>query len=157
PSQSLLVRLAAIAGSRGNDDELSRTFDLLSRGEKDSSAWQAAVLRGLGQGLQNTRRSLAQLWDSPSVKLGPAIEKTRPFFDQAARTPRGERASTADRLAAVELLGYGPAKTALPALQDLLAPQVPADLQLASVRAVSQHDHPKTAEVLLTPWPSLSP
>jgi putative heme-binding domain-containing protein len=121
------------------------------------SIGQAAILRGLGQGLQNTQRSLARLWDDPPQKLRAAIEKTRPFFDEAATTAHNEIANVADRVAAVELLGYGPVKTALPALRELLAPQVPSDLQLAAVRALSRHDQPQTADVLLAPWASLSP
>jgi putative membrane-bound dehydrogenase-like protein len=156
-SLQFLTRLAAIAGSRGDDAGLSGVLELLSPNEARIQPWQAAVLRGLGQGLQNSRNSLAKLWDSPPAKLKEAIEKTKPFFEQAAATARNDKGVPADRLAAVELLGYGPAKIAMPSLRDLLTPQVPSDLQLAAVRALSQHDQPQTAEALLTPWASLSP
>jgi putative heme-binding domain-containing protein len=156
-SLQFLTRLAAIAGSREDDAGLTRVIAILSPGTSRISPRQASILRGLGQGLQNSRRSLAALWDHPPEKLKEAIEKTRPFFDQAAATARNEKAEAADRLAAVELLGYGPAKIALPALRELLTPQTAADLQLAAVRAISQHDQPQTADALLSSWAGFSP
>src|SRR5206468_3484665 len=102
-----LTRLAAIAGARADDDTLAQTLDVLSPGKTGPSPRQVAVLRGLGQGLQNSRRSLAQLWENPPAKLQPAIAKTQPFFEQAARTARDDKAALPNRIAAVELLGYG--------------------------------------------------
>src|SRR5262249_31600621 len=47
----VLARLAALVGARATDADLARTLGLLTAPGKDS-AWQVAVLEGLGQGLQ---------------------------------------------------------------------------------------------------------
>jgi putative heme-binding domain-containing protein len=60
-------------------------------------------------------------------------------------------------MAAVQLLSFGPYSIAGPTLQELLAPRIPGELQLAAVRALSRHHHPKVAETLLAPWRSYSP
>jgi putative membrane-bound dehydrogenase-like protein len=153
----LLTRLAAIAGSRGDDAGIVQVLELLTTSTGRPSSVQGAILRGLGQGLQNTQKSLAQLWNQPPEKLKAAIVKTLPFFEQAAATATNEKAVAMERGAAIELLGYGPSKSALPTLGRLLVPQVSSDLQLAAVRALSQHDQPETAKALLSPWASLSP
>src|SRR5262245_34742509 len=42
-------------------------------------------------------------------------------------------------------------------LRDLLSPQVPAEVQLAAVRALALHSSPEVDSALLTPWASYSP
>jgi putative membrane-bound dehydrogenase-like protein len=153
----MMTRLAALVGARADDAGLARALNLVTKEKARSLPLQVAILRGLGQGLQNSRRSLAHFWDQPPAALKDAIDKTRPFFTQAAATVRDEKATPADRLAAVELLGFAPDPMALSALQDLLAPQVASDLQLAAVRALSLHDTPKTGEGLLAAWAGFSP
>jgi len=107
--------------------------------------------------LQNTSRPLSRLWEAPPPQLKDAVEKARPFFQRAATTARDAKASVADRSAAARLLGAGPYALAAPALQDCLAPQNPAEVQLAAVRALSAHDNVKVPEVLLAGWSGYSP
>jgi putative membrane-bound dehydrogenase-like protein len=153
----LLARLAAIAGAPGDDGSIGRVLKLLASQKGRPVAWQLAVLRGLGQGLQQGQGSLGRLWDKPPAGLRETIEAVRPFFTTAAATATNAKAPNAERLAAVGLLGFGPYKVAGPALADLLTPQTPGDLQLAAVRALSQHEDAKVADALLAPWSSLSP
>jgi putative heme-binding domain-containing protein len=81
----------------------------------------------------------------------------RPFFEQAAATARNGKRPVAERLAAARFLGYGPFATAAPALQALLAPQSPAEVHLAAVRALGQHENTQVAALLLEPWASYGP
>jgi putative membrane-bound dehydrogenase-like protein len=159
PAQlQLLTRLAAVVGARGSDADLSRAFILLGQGrEKASSSLQRAIITGLGQGLQNSSRSLRQLWEQPPPALKEAVTKALPLFERAAATVRDARASSPERASAARLLAVGPYAVAAPALQELLAPQQPAELQLAAVRALSGHDHPKVADTLLAGWNGYSP
>src|SRR5262249_19532771 len=120
------------------------------RGAGARGTWQAALLGGLGQGLQNTSRPLSRLWDQPPTALKDAVEKALPFFQRVATTARDAKAPAADRAAAARLLGVGPYSLAAPALQDCLAPQSPAEVQLAAVRALSAHDGAKGPDVLLS-------
>jgi putative membrane-bound dehydrogenase-like protein len=155
--QRMATRLAALVGARADDAGLARTLNLIAQEKKRSLPSQLAILRGLGQGLRNSQRSLARYWEQPPAGLKDAIDKIRPIFTQAAATARDDKATPADRSAAIELLGFAPDQMALPALQDLLAPQAASDLQLAAVRALSLHDNPKTGEALLAAWAGFSP
>jgi putative membrane-bound dehydrogenase-like protein len=152
---AFLTRLSAIIGAAGKEADLARTFALLD-GDRPSG-WQVAVLEGIGQGMQQGGRSLKKLWDSPPPELKDTVSKARPFFDRAAVTAADEKRSTDDRIAAVRLLGIGPFAPAAKPLTNLLAPQQPAEIQLAAVRALAAHDHPRVAEVLLAGWYSYGP
>jgi putative membrane-bound dehydrogenase-like protein len=154
----VLTRLAALVGARGNDAELAGALALLARPGKEGGApWQVAVLQGLGQGLQNSGRPLAKLWEDPPAALAPAVAGARPFFQQAAAVARDEKRPLAERIDAVRLLGYGPFSAAAAPLQELLAPQEPSELQMAAVRSLAVQNDPKVPELLLEPWASYSP
>jgi putative heme-binding domain-containing protein len=159
PSEShlqFLTRLSAVVGRGAKDAELARALRLLT-GKDEMQVWQVAVLTGLGQGLQNSKTPLSRLWGQPPPALKEAIEQVRPFFQQAATTARDGKRPVSERVAAARFLGYGPFATAAPALQALLAPQNPAELHLAAVRSLAQHDGPKVADILLEPWASYGP
>jgi putative membrane-bound dehydrogenase-like protein len=151
-----LTRLAALVAARNTDADLARVLGFLGD-PTDGGVWQVALLTGLGQGLQNTPRPLSRLWDAPPPALKESVAKALPFFERAATTARDPKATAADRIAAARLLGAGPYSLAVPALQDCLAPQNPAELQLAAVRALSAHDSARVPDVLLSRWGGYSP
>lgn len=153
-SRPLVTRLAALVGARGSDAELSRALALL---DGSGAGWQTAVLSGLGQGLQNSKRPLAGLWRQPPPALREAVEKVRPFFDRAATTACSEQRPLAERLAAIQLLGFGPFSVAGPALQELLSSRQPQEVQLVAVRALALQDDPQVAGLLVTPMNGSSP
>jgi putative membrane-bound dehydrogenase-like protein len=155
--RQVLTRLAGMVGARGSDKELALALGLLAVPDQDNPGWQVAILEGLGQGLQNSGRSLRRFWAQPPADLKGALEQSQPFFERAAAAARDGKRSVADRVAAARLLGYGPFDVASVPLQELLTPQNPAELQLAAIRALSVHDDPKVAELLLAPWTSYSP
>lgn len=153
----LLSRLSALVGTKAGDAELERALRLLRVETKASASWQLAVLDGLSQGLQNSSRPLAQLWDKPPSSLKEAIAGVRPLFEQAANTSRDAKRSPAERIAALRLLGRGPYALAAASAEDLLNPQTPPDVQSALVRALSLHPRPEVAERLLAAWSGYSP
>jgi putative heme-binding domain-containing protein len=157
PRLQLLSRLASLAGAKAGDADLARVLALLGGPGEGGAAWQVAVLDGLGQGLQNSARPLARLWDDPPPALKDAVARARPLFEQAASTGRDAKRPPAERAAAVRLLGRGPYALAAQAAPELLAPQTPPEVQLAAVRALSQHARPEVAELLLAPWGGYSP
>jgi putative heme-binding domain-containing protein len=153
----ILTRLAALVGAAHNEADLARTMDLLHEVKVIAPSWRRGILEGLGQGLKNSQSSLSQLWEKPSPALKPAIERTRVYFEQAAATAQDEKQSLPFRLEAVQLLGYGPFQLAAPALQKLLGPQSPVELQSEAVRALSDHESPRVAKILLETWNGYSP
>lgn len=159
PAQlQLLTRVASLVGARSSDAELAQAMDLLADlGKNNPAAWQVAILEGLGQGLQNSQRPLGRLWEQPPPALQKAVAKAKPFFQRAAATAHDAQRPVAERLAAARLLGFGPFAIGAPALQDLLSPQSPAELQLAAVCALAAQDHAKVPDLLLTSWNSYGP
>lgn len=153
-----LTRLAQLAGTTKQDAELARAFQVMERaGTHGIAPWQLAVLEGLGQGLQNSGRSLEKLWAKPSPVLKDALDRARPLFTQAAQTAVTEKLATPQRLAAIRLLGYGPFESAQEPLGSLLTPQQPQEIQLAAVRALGLHNQPAVAPLLLQGWGSFGP
>jgi putative membrane-bound dehydrogenase-like protein len=152
----LLTRVAALVGARPQDADVARAFQLLAPQGAGAQAWQIAILEGLGQGLQNSQRSLRRLWENPAPVLREALEQARPFFQRAAATARDQQAPLGERVAAARLLGYGPYSSAS-AVEPLLAPHNAIELQLAAIHALSLHEDPHITEILLGGWGSYSP
>jgi putative membrane-bound dehydrogenase-like protein len=153
----LLTRLGGLVGARAGDDDLARAFGLLGKEGQAPETWQAAVLDGLAQGMQNGPRPLAGLWERPPPALKDAVARARALFDSAADAARDEKRPPAERAAAVRLLGRGPFALIETAAPDLLAPQSPPELQLAAVRALTTQESPKVADLLLAGWAAYGP
>jgi putative membrane-bound dehydrogenase-like protein len=153
-----LTRLAALVVSGPREADLARILKLLAKtGDNKPATWQVAILEGLGQGLQHTRRPLTLLWEQPPKSLKETVAKVLPFFTRAATAAGDKQRPAAERVAAARLLGYGPYTTAAPALRQLLAPSSASELQMAAVRALSLHPRKEVADTLLTSWNSYSP
>ena len=151
----LVTKLASLAGTSANDRGLAGI--LINLGDKNQTMpWKIALLTGLGQGLQNSGRSLEKLWTDPPFGFEKAVDVAKDLFRQAARKTL-EAKKTSDRLSAIGLLGFGPFAIAADALPTLLVPQESQEVQLAAVRALSQHTNPKVADLLLKTWGDYSP
>jgi putative membrane-bound dehydrogenase-like protein len=153
----LLTQLAAQIGARSGDEALAHTLDLLGSSQDGQTSWQEAVLKGVGQGLQNSRRPFSQLWKQPPSELRASLERARTIFRRTATRAEDEKLTVEERITAVGLLAYGPFDLAGEALRQLLGPRNPGVLQLAAVRALSFQDSPQVATLLLAPWENFSP
>ena len=100
------------------------------------------VLVGAGDPVLSAAPPGVDTWYRGSARISDLVEQVR----RSGVTPT-----------AVRLLGYGPFAAVKPALQELLTPQQPGEIQLAAVRALSVHDQPQVAAVLLQAWNSYSP
>ncbi|HZY84497.1 MAG TPA: c-type cytochrome, partial [Gemmataceae bacterium] len=153
----LLTRLAALVGAKADDAGLARALNLLGAPGKENGPADAALLDGLGQGLQNSARPLARLWEQPPAALKDAVGRARALFEQAAAVARDNKRPATDRAAAVRLLGRGPYGPLAGIAPGLLTAQAPPAVQLAAVRALALHTRPQVAELLLAPWAGYSP
>ncbi len=104
----LLTQLAALVGARATDAELSRVLAQLGTAGKEPTPFQIALLDGLGQGLANSSRPMASLWEKPPPALAEAVGKAKVLFDQASMIARDEKRPAAARVTAAKLLGRGP-------------------------------------------------
>jgi putative membrane-bound dehydrogenase-like protein len=154
----LLTQLAALVGARPGYSDLTRALKLIGESTAGGAQWQNAILTGLGQGLQNSQRSLSGLWEKPPPEIKEVLEQTRPIFRRAAETAQDEKRSSQERIAAARLLAFAPLATALEPLGELLQAQKPSDLQTAAVRALANHaDSVRVADILLARWGGYSP
>jgi putative membrane-bound dehydrogenase-like protein len=140
----LRPRLATLVGARGDPEEIVTVLDKLDDGA-------AEVLDGLGAGLRQSGLSLDRLL------LQPSAAPARKLFDRAAATARDPRATPVARAEAVRLLGYGQWEPLAKVAPELLNPRVAPEVQRQTVRALSAHDRPEVAGLLLAAWPSAGP
>ncbi len=153
---TILTRLAATIGAKGDDKEVSGVLKLVAGGKAGSAA-EVAILEGLGQGMRNGKTSLSAWLAKPPVGAEIPAKTLRERFMKAAALMPSEKATSAERAAAAQLLGYAPFDVAGPALAEALTPTTPGDVQLAAVRALAAHTDPKVSEHLLSQWKGYGP
>src|SRR5207249_4602108 len=118
------------------------------------AASRLALLEGWGQGLKARGLTVSQVWDKPAPDWKQSLAAMQPVFEAAGKKAGDGTLAVEERLQEIRLTGYGPFPVAEPALRDLLAPQAPAELQAAAVRALANHDNAKVGELLLAAWKS---
>jgi putative heme-binding domain-containing protein len=153
PNAVIVSRLAAMIGAKGDPKEIARVLQLVA----DGSTADAALLDGLGQGMRGSKSPLPMWWATPPAEAEAAMATLRKRFDAAVATVRDEKADSAARVTAANLLAYGPFDAAGAALADALAPTTPGDVQLAAVKALAVHTDPKVGELLLKGWSGYGP
>ncbi|MBN9118530.1 MAG: neutral/alkaline non-lysosomal ceramidase N-terminal domain-containing protein [Planctomycetes bacterium] len=153
PNATIVSRLAAMVGAKGDAKEIARVLELVADGRTAG----AAILDGLGQGMRGSKSPLPSWWLKPPAEAAEAMAKLRKRFDAAAATVRDEKARAGDRVSAANLLAYGPFDAAGAALADALTPTTPGDVQLAAVKALSTHTDSKVSELLLKGWSGYGP
>jgi putative membrane-bound dehydrogenase-like protein len=154
-----VLPVAALAAATADEARLASMLALLrlQPGQAVPAPWQLSLAEGLGEGLRNTRRSLAQLLEQTPESLKAEVRPLRDFFGWAEKTTSAAKGSLSERLTAARLLGYAPFGVAKPTLAKLLSPRQPAELQLAAIRALALHPRPEVAPTLLGAWSGYSP
>lgn len=124
-------------------------------------AGAAARFDALGKWLDSlaARRSSVDLLAKGSDDLSKQMVELRKLFADAAKLAADDRAPTPDRAAALGLLGRDRSRTKddLALLSALFSPQVPAEVQLAAVKAAARTADPSVAALFLDKWPAMSP
>ncbi|MEY2878801.1 MAG: hypothetical protein RLZZ15_1181 [Verrucomicrobiota bacterium] len=151
---ALLRDIGKLLGTAGDPKACGDFLAPLLRGDADL-AWRVPAVLGLAEGLAGGGATRAR---KPALAtLGG--EALAAFFVSTAARAADASATSADRLAAVALLGFGGYETSAPLLAQLLDARQPPDVQLASVRALERLADPRGAEVLTAPatWAQFSP
>ena len=156
PEATILTRVAALVGAQGDATAIGRVLERVADG-KLAAGVEAVVFEGLGQGMRNSKQSLAAWMTKPPKGSERVVERLLDRFKLAALSLRSERVTEPHRLAAAGLLAYAPFDVAGPALAGSLAPAVPVDVQVAAVRALAVHADPKVSTHLLANWKGYGP
>ncbi len=155
--RSLLAQLAAVVGAKGDDADLGKVLALLGASGAEVRPHQVAILDGLGQGLQNSSRPLARLWDSPPPRLKEPVARARALFESAGALAKDGKRPLGERVSALRLLGRGPYAPLAAVAPDLLTAASAPELQRAAVQALARQEAPGVAELLIEPWAGYSP
>ncbi|MGL5095565.1 MAG: HEAT repeat domain-containing protein, partial [Planctomycetia bacterium] len=160
--QTFVARVAAAAAGAPDDVALAK---LLARaaGAKDVGIWwQTAVLTGVAEGLprRGGGATLAKLLAAPPkepAELAAVLPRVKEVFDASNRIAAEPKRATADRVAAVRLLGFQPFAASAVVFPQLLDFGQPVDVQMACIDAMQTTGDDGAAGVLFKQWSTLSP
>lgn len=114
-----------------------------------------AAASGIAAGLDRKGTSLPAMRDgSERAGLRAAIATVLAEAPSVA-VDKGEELQ--GRAQAINLLSWAPEADALAALESLLTPDEPADIQLAAVRSLASHDGQEVGRILVNGWRSYTP
>jgi putative membrane-bound dehydrogenase-like protein len=152
PPRGVVEPLVVLAGSvqdRAAIDSVIRAIGTPAGQGGSYASWQFAALRGLLEAAGRAKHP---------VELGrqPGLLK---LIESARRVARDDSAGEAERLQAVNLLGFaaGTKPEDRDLLVDLLKPRQPIGLQQASIAALGRSADPKVPELLVRGWKTHSP
>ncbi|MSU24907.1 MAG: c-type cytochrome [Opitutus sp.] len=151
---ALLVEVATVTE---NAKALASLLTAIA-GRREAGDWPAAF-RSLAQlldWLQRNNQTLAQLQRTADEPMKRALAGTDELFVAARRMANDANGATADRVAAVRILGRNRAgqDEDFELLAGLLGPHVPADVQVAAVTALGRMNRPTVPERVLAGWRS---
>ena len=166
-----LRQLSSMIGARHDTTELVRFFSAVPA--RTTSAGWSAALSGLTHGLKlsQARRlkvpaaesALAAAMRSPTPELQQAAWEAARYFDlpaliqQAAKDALSASLPAGRRTTAVLALRGGQFSEVSPVIGKILDAHPSAELQAASIEALSAFDDPSVGPLLLSHWKSFSP
>jgi putative membrane-bound dehydrogenase-like protein len=154
----LLQELAAIAGARGDAEEIAALLLALQKlPEQDRARWQRAGLLGLAGGMGRRGTQLGAYLDKLPPTDRPAAEFGAAMLQGAGQLALDPKQELANRVEAVRLLAHASWKTAEGPLTQLLGAENTQELRLAAVRALAAQPQPEVARLLLASWTAYPP
>jgi putative heme-binding domain-containing protein len=154
---NLLDQLAQIVGARGKTDELTQVLDQLANGagllQPKSRKVQEQLTWALGIGLRRSGRFLA----ISSLPSGSGAQMLRQTISNAVTTAQDDMAPMDRRLKAILLLELCAPEQSRPVLVQLLEPRQPQEIQIASLRALTEDSDRKVADLLLERFAIFAP
>jgi putative membrane-bound dehydrogenase-like protein len=156
-SARLLFRqLALSVGGESDPGELKSVARALLSSPAGANArmWQTEIVCGLGEGLRRKGKSL----DAVFQDIEPAVNTlAAALLQDAGRIVSDGNAELASRIQAVQLLGYAPFSVARNPLLSCLESRQPSELQLVSIRTLSDFANGEVGPLLLAGWTQSSP
>jgi len=151
---ALLVEVATVTE---NAKALASLLTAIA-GRREAGDWPAAF-RSLAQlldWLQRNNKTLVQLQRTADEPMQRALAGTDELFGAARGIATDADSATADRVAAVRILGRARAgqDADFELVAGLLGPQVPVDVQVAAVATLGRMNRPSVPERVLAGWHS---
>ena len=151
----LVSQLAHVVGARNRPGEAKLVLNAAaSQATQTPNPWvQEMVVTGLAEGLNSARTTLAEVKD----KSPQANRMLEDLIGRARGTAMDDQAEPERRLEAVRVLSYGSYEQVGKPLAALIRPRQPQSLQVAAMAALTRHNEPEVASVLLQPWEAYTP
>ena len=152
-SGKLLQTLLGLATTLGDRKTMAGVIETIVTVDDGNAAWRAAALGTVVDALRRRKMKLDE------VIHEPVRQQLVKFLDKARRTARDDKAQTANRLAAITLLGRrldGQAAD-VELLSELLVPQSPVEIQTAAVQSIASTGDTEAASALVSALPSATP
>jgi putative membrane-bound dehydrogenase-like protein len=151
PGRVWLEEIAALVGAENRPDDLSALLERFAGPASGSEPGRLrTVLLGFSRGIGRAGGSLRPVFRGPQgERLAPVVA--------AARETAGSDRPTRDRVAAIQLVGLGPADDAFETLPGLLDARQPTEVQLAALRALAGLPDRRVGPSVLARWKALSP
>ncbi|HEY8503828.1 MAG TPA: PVC-type heme-binding CxxCH protein, partial [Gemmataceae bacterium] len=160
PAPGMIDGLLRMASSFGKPEAVAELLKAVgtARGGK-FEPWQFTALATLLDSLEARKSSLTALAREGGPGMREAVDGLAAMFAAARSAAADPKAPPEERRRAVALLGRGPARQQedMGQLFDLLAPQVPDELQRAAAAALGRRREPGTAKRLLAGWKGYTP
>ena len=156
-SPGAVRQLASNVAAREPPDGIRALLTATSGLTGANGKWiRMAAVSGVATGLERAGSSLAEVQDSNE---NPALRAAITEVLGQAPSVAGDRASgnLTERIEAIRLLSWVPREAALSALDALLSPDEPSEVQLASVRSLSAHFGQQVGQILVRNWRTYSP
>jgi len=160
PPAALVESLLRLANALGDSRAMVPLLKAVSTPEDGRFApWQFTVLAGLLDSLDERKTPLAELRELGGEEGSATRKKLAGLFAAARKVLADSRATKADKLLAIRLLGRGLDHQPEDAteLADLLVPQTPNDLQAAAIAALGRLRSSRVPELLLRGWNGYAP
>ncbi len=182
PAFDLLVeRLSAIAGAGG---QMTRIQSLIRKSiqplPEDKSGWQAAILNGLAEGARNKKNVSSSLLSEQKLLLKAAFDHpassvrkaslgllkviglpdgtdTKAALEKAIKTAEDNNAPPQNRTEAIQFIALGDPAPQADLLKELITPNEPLPVQMASLRTLSAIKGLTVSHFVLEKWPTLTP
>lgn len=153
PAQLVEQLLTAACAYEAGDALQAAVFAVTEAHGGEPANWQMGALASLLSTLTSRQAS-------PEEALEPeAAERVAAAIERVRRMAADPDADETTRVSAISILGRIPGDAAadLEVLRERLAPQEPAAVQLAAIRALGRIDLPESAEILLDGWDAATP
>jgi putative membrane-bound dehydrogenase-like protein len=160
PSAALVESLLRLANALGDTKAMATLLTAVATPEKGKYApWQFTTLAGLLDALDERNTPLTKLSAEGNDELKAALKPLPKLFAAARAIVTDGKATTADKVRALRLLGRGldRQKEDVTMLADLLVPQTADDLQAAAIAALGRLRTPQVPELLLRGWKGYAP